>query len=67
MADTNPLAEAEALSLDDFLGAAHIVVNYHTAAVLAVPDTPLVATLPERLVSILDNTRRNGGYETWSG
>lgn len=84
MADTNPLADTEALSLDDFLGAAHIVVDvlrgeqsaidrrltelgrhrtatlsvpYHTAAVLAVPDTPLVATLPERLVSTLDNPR----------
>ena len=84
MADTNPLAGQESLSLDDFLGAAHIVVHvlqgeqsavdrrltelgrhrtaalsvpYHTAAVLAIPDTPLVATLPERLVSTLDNPR----------
>jgi DNA-binding transcriptional LysR family regulator len=82
MADTNPLADRETLSLDDFLAAAHIVVNvlqgeqsaidrrltelgqhrtatlavpYHSAAVLAVPGTPLVATLPERLVSTLES------------
>jgi DNA-binding transcriptional LysR family regulator len=82
MADTHPLADRESLSLDEFLGVAHVIVHvlqgeqsaidrrltelgqhrtatlsvpYHTAAVLAVPDTRLVATLPERLVSILDN------------
>lgn len=82
MAANNPLAERETLGLEDFLAAAHVVVNvlqgeqsaidrrltelgqhrtatlsvpYHTAAVLAIPDTPLVATLPERFVSTLDN------------
>ncbi|WP_208297938.1 LysR family transcriptional regulator [Actinophytocola oryzae] len=82
MAAANPLADREALSLQDFLGVAHVVVDvlqgeqsavdrrltelglhrratlsvpYHTAAILAIPETPLVATLPERLVSTLDN------------
>lgn len=84
MADSHPLAGRESLSLDEFLGVAHVVVDvlqgeqsaidrrltelgrrrtatlsvpYHSAAVLAVPDTPLVATLPERFVSTLDNPR----------
>jgi DNA-binding transcriptional LysR family regulator len=82
MAATNPLADREVLTLDEFLGAAHVVVDvlqgeqsavdrrltelgrhrtaalsvpYHTAAVLAVPETALVATLPSRLVSTLDD------------
>jgi DNA-binding transcriptional LysR family regulator len=82
MAADNPLAAKEALTLDDFLGAAHVMVDilqgeqsavdrrltelgrhrtaslsvpYHTAAVLSIPNTPLVATLPKRLVSTLDN------------
>jgi DNA-binding transcriptional LysR family regulator len=82
MATTNPLADRDALTLNEFLGAAHIMVDvlqgeqsavdrrltelgqhrtaalsvpYHTAAVLAVPETLLVATLPARLVSTLDN------------
>jgi|SRR6476469_3840148 len=82
MSASNPLSDRETLSLEDFLGAAHIMVDvlqgeqsavdrrltelgrhriaalsvpYHTAAVLAVPDTRLVATLPTRLVSTLDN------------
>lgn len=36
---------------------ASLSVPYHSAAVLAVPDTPLVATLPERFVSTLDDPR----------
>jgi DNA-binding transcriptional LysR family regulator len=83
MSASNPLADHETLSLDDFLGAAHVMVDvlqgeqsavdrrltelghhrtaalsvpYHTAAVLAVPGTRLVATLPTRLVSTLDDT-----------
>jgi DNA-binding transcriptional LysR family regulator len=82
MSASNPLADHETLSLDDFLGAAHVMVDvlqgeqsavdrrltelghhrtaalsvpYHTAAVLAVPGTRLVATLPTRLVSTLDD------------
>jgi DNA-binding transcriptional LysR family regulator len=81
MAAANPLADRETLTLDEFLGAAHVMVDvlqgeqsavdrrltelgqhrtaalsvpYHTAAVLAVPETRLVATLPARLVSTLD-------------
>jgi DNA-binding transcriptional LysR family regulator len=69
------------LTLAEFLGAAHAVVDvlrgeqsavdrrltelgvhrtaalsvpYHTAAVLAVPQTPLVATIPSRMASTLD-------------
>jgi DNA-binding transcriptional LysR family regulator len=34
---------------------AALSVPYHTAAVLAVPDTPLIATLPSRLMSTVDN------------
>jgi DNA-binding transcriptional LysR family regulator len=82
MSATNPLADRETLSLEEFLGAAHVMVDvlqgeqsavdrrltelgrhrtaalsvpYHTAAVLAVPGTRLVATLPTRLVSTLDD------------
>jgi len=82
MSASNPLADHEILSLDEFLGAAHVMVDvlqgeqsavdrrltelgrhrtaalsvpYHTAAVLAVPGTRLVATLPTRLVSTLDD------------
>jgi DNA-binding transcriptional LysR family regulator len=82
MAADHPLADRETLSLDDFLGAAHVMVDvlqgeqsavdrrltelgrhrsaalsvpYHSAAVLAVPGTPLVATLPARLLSTLDD------------
>ena len=82
MAADNPLADREGLSLEEFLGAAHAVVDvlrgeqsavdrrltelgthravalsvpYHTAAVLAVPGTRLVATIPSRLVSTLDD------------
>ncbi|MFL6120478.1 LysR family transcriptional regulator [Actinophytocola sp.] len=81
MSAKNPLADRETLTLDEFLGAAHVMVDvlqgeqsavdrrltelgehrtaalsvpYHTAAVLAVPGTQLVATLPARLVSTLD-------------
>jgi DNA-binding transcriptional LysR family regulator len=83
MSATNPLADREAMTLDDFLGASHVMVDvlrgeqsavdrrltelghhrraalsvpYHTAAVLAVPETHLVATLPSRLLSTLDNS-----------
>ena len=82
MSATNPLADREVLTLAEFLGAAHVMVDvlqgeqsavdrrltelgqhrtaalsvpYHTAAVLAVPETRLVATLPTRLLSTLDN------------
>jgi DNA-binding transcriptional LysR family regulator len=82
MAASNPLADRDALTLREFVTAAHVVVDvlrgeqsavdrrltelgehrtaalsvpYHTAAVLAVPETPLVATLPSRLVSTVDN------------
>jgi DNA-binding transcriptional LysR family regulator len=82
MSATNPLADREALTLQEFLDAAHVLVDvlqgeqsavdrrlaalghrrgaalsvpYHTAAVLAVPETRLVATLPSRLLSTLDN------------
>jgi DNA-binding transcriptional LysR family regulator len=82
VARSNPLADREALTLPEFLAAAHVVVDvlrgeqsavdrrltelghhrtatlsvpYHTAALLAVPETPLVATLPSRLVSTLDD------------
>jgi DNA-binding transcriptional LysR family regulator len=82
MSVTNPLSDRETLTLDEFLGAAHIMVDilqgeqsavdrrltelgqhrraalsvpYHTAAVLAVPETQLVATLPSRMVSTLDD------------
>ncbi len=78
----HPLAGREALALEEFLAASHVVVDvlrdgqsavdrtltelghhrraalsvpYHTAAVLAVPGTDLVATLPSRLVSTLDD------------
>lgn len=79
---SHPLADRETLTLTEFLGAAHVIVDvlqgeqsavdrrltelgaarkpalsvpYHTAAVLAVPDTPLVATLPSRLLSGMDD------------
>jgi DNA-binding transcriptional LysR family regulator len=82
MSATNPLADRDALTLQDFLDAAHVMVDvlrgeqsavdrrlaelghrresalsvpYHTAAVLAVPGTHLVATLPARLLSTLDD------------
>jgi DNA-binding transcriptional LysR family regulator len=82
MAASNPLADREVLTLDDFLTAAHVMVDvlrgeqsavdrrltelglhrtaalsvpYHSAAVLAVPETHLVATLPARLLSTLDD------------
>jgi DNA-binding transcriptional LysR family regulator len=82
MAAGNPLADREALTLAEFLGASHVMVDvlqgeqsavdrrltelgqhrrrtlsvpYHSAAVLAVPGTSLVATLPARLVSTLDD------------
>ena len=82
MAAANPLADRGTLTLDEFLGAAHVMVDvlqgeqsavdrrltelgqhrtaalsvpYHTAAVLAVPGTQLMATLPTRLVSTLDS------------
>ena len=78
----HPLASRATLTLDEFLGVAHCVVDvlqgeqssvdrrlselgahrvaalsvpYHTAAVLAVPGTPLVATLPTRLLSRVDD------------
>lgn len=81
MAAANPLADRDTLTLNEFLGAAHIMVDvlqgeqsavdrrlteigqhrtaalsvpYHTAAVLAIPETHLVATLPARLLSTLD-------------
>jgi DNA-binding transcriptional LysR family regulator len=82
MAATNPLAGLDALTLNAFVSASHVMVDvlrgeqsavdrrltelgqhrraalsvpYHTAAVLAVPETDLVATLPARLLSTLDN------------
>jgi DNA-binding transcriptional LysR family regulator len=83
MSAMNPLADLDTLTLKEFLGAAHVMVDvlqgeqsavdrrltelgrhrraalsvpYHTAAVLAVPETQLVATLPARLVSTVDDT-----------
>lgn len=83
MAADNPLAGKEVLTLEEFLGAAHAVVDvlrgeqsavdrrltelgthrtvalsvpYHTATLLAVPGTRLVATLPSRMVSTLDDS-----------
>jgi DNA-binding transcriptional LysR family regulator len=82
MAAGNPLADRDVLTLEEFVGAQHAVVDvlrgeqsavdrrltemgthrnaalsvpYHTAAVLAVPETPLVATIPSRLASTLDD------------
>ncbi|HEX6360021.1 LysR family transcriptional regulator [Actinophytocola sp.] len=82
MSTTNPLADRDTLTLEEFLGAAHVMVDvlqgqqsavdrrlaelgerrraalsvpYHTAAVAVVPETALVATLPSRLVSGMDN------------
>jgi DNA-binding transcriptional LysR family regulator len=82
MAATNPLADRDTLTLKEFLGAAHVMVDvlqgeqsavdrrltelghrrraalsvpYHTAAVLSVPETHLVATLPARLLSTVDD------------
>ena len=82
MSASNPLADRDMLTLTEFLGATHVMVDvlqgeqsavdrrlselgerrratlsvpYHTAAVLAVPETPLVATLPSRLVSGVDD------------
>lgn len=82
MAATNPLAGQDILTLKEFLGAAHVMVDvlqgeqsavdrrltelghrrraalsvpYHTAAVLAVPETQLVATIPARLASTVDD------------
>lgn len=84
MSATNPLADRETLTLAEFLGAAHVMVDvlqgeqsavdrrlaelgqhrtaalsvpYHTAAALAVPETHLVATLPTRLLSTMDDPR----------
>lgn len=82
MSATNPLADRETLTLDEFVDAAHVMVDvlqgeqsavdrrltelgrhrraalsvpYHTAAVLAVPETHLVATLPARMTSTVDD------------
>lgn len=79
----HPLADRDSLTLEEFLGAAHCVVDvlrgeqsavdrrltelgehrvpalsvpYHTAAVLAVKGTPLVATLPVRLLSTVEDS-----------
>lgn len=76
----HPLAKRSALTLSEFLDAAHVVVDvlqgeqsavdrrltelgrrrttalavpYHSAAVLAVPGTPLVAALPSRMLTSL--------------
>lgn len=84
MAAGNPLADRETLTLEEFTGAQHAVVNvlqgeqsavdrrltemgthrtaalsvpYHTAAVLAVPETLLVATIPARMAATVDDPR----------
>lgn len=81
MSANNPLADRDSLTLAEFLGVSHVMVDvlqgeqsavdrrlaesgrhrtaalsvpYHTAAVLAVPGTDLVATLPARLLSTVD-------------
>lgn len=84
MSAEHPLADRDALDLDEFLTASHVVVDvlqgeqsavdrrltelghhrratlsvpYHTAAVLAVQETDLVATLPSRLLAGLADPR----------
>jgi DNA-binding transcriptional LysR family regulator len=82
VAADNPLADRDVLTLAEFVGAAHAVVNvlrgeqsavdrrltelgthrtaalsvpYHTAAVLAVRGTRLVATIPSRMAATVDD------------